>query len=175
MLDYGGRGVSDSGRMTGKPEVGCARQIQIRLGGMGGNGADVCNVVASFEGWDRVDVQDDAGDGSAGFECKFAKIVGDKADFHALLNIGTALHKWVPNARAVGQDIHDSVEPYGILDGARITRKHLESTHGAECPVDAKGDVIRFDGAGIAGFNDDGRFAASSKRCCRGSEWRPGL
>ena len=88
---------------------------------MGSNGADVCNVVAFLEGWDRVDVQDYTGDGSTGFESDLAEIVGDKADFHALLNIGTTLHKRVPNARAVGQDIHDSVEPDRILDGPRVS------------------------------------------------------
>ena len=70
---------------------------------MGGNGGDVCNVVAFFKGWDRVDVQDDTGNGRADLEYQFAKIVGDKADFHADLNIGTTLHKWVPNARVVGE------------------------------------------------------------------------
>src|SRR5215470_6611376 len=84
-------------------------QNQIRLGGVGGNGGDVCNVVALSEGWNRVDVQDDTGDGSAGFEYNFAEVVGDKADFHALLNIGTTLHERVPNSRAVGQDIHHFV------------------------------------------------------------------
>ena len=68
---------------------------------MGGNGADVRNVVAFFEGWDRVDVQDDTGDRSAGFEYNFAEVVGNIADFHALLNIGPTLHNGVPNARAV--------------------------------------------------------------------------
>src|SRR5262252_6720319 len=111
------------------------------------NGADVCNVVAFLEGWDRVDVQDDTGDRSAGFEYDFAEIVGNKADLHALLNIGTALDKRVPDAWAVGQDIHDSVEPHGILDGPRISGKHLESAHRAECPIDEEGDVIRFDDA----------------------------
>jgi hypothetical protein len=96
-------------------------KIRLDLGGVGGNGGDVCNVVSFFEGWDRVDVQDDTGDGSAGFEYEFAEIIGDEADFHALLNIGTTLHKGVPNARAVGQDIHDSVEPDGILDGPRVS------------------------------------------------------
>ena len=94
---------------------------QIRLGGVGGNGGDVCNIVAFFEGWDRVDVQDDTGDGSASFEYELAEIVGDEADFHALLNIGTTLHKRVPNARAVGQDIHYPVEPDGILDEPRVS------------------------------------------------------
>ena len=123
-------------------------KIRLDLRSVGGNDADVCNVVAFFEGWDRVDVQDDTGDGRAGFEYEFAEIIGDKADLHALLNIGTTLHKRVPNAWAVGQDIHDSVEPDGILDGPRVSWKHFESAHGAECPVDQEGDVIRRDGAG---------------------------
>src|SRR5215471_14646789 len=117
---------------------------------MGGNGADVYNVVAFFERWDRIDVQDDTRNGSAGFKYDFAEIVGDKADFHALLNIGTTLHKRVPDARAVGQDVHELVDPDGILDGPRISGKHLESTHGAECPLDEKGNVIGIDDAGIA-------------------------
>jgi len=33
-------------------------KTQIRSRGVSGNGGDVCNVVAFFEGWDRVDVQD---------------------------------------------------------------------------------------------------------------------
>src|SRR5215475_2506195 len=76
-------------------------QIRSDLGSVGGNGADVRNVVAFFEGWDRVDVQDDTGDRSAGFEYNFAEVVGNIADFHALLNIGPTLHNGVPNARAV--------------------------------------------------------------------------
>ncbi len=71
-------------------------KIRLDLRSVGGNGGDVCNVVAFLERWDRVDVQDDTGDGSAGFEYELAEIVGDKADFHAFLNIGTALHKRVP-------------------------------------------------------------------------------
>src|SRR5215471_3128855 len=96
-------------------------KIRLDLGGVSGNGGDVCNVVAFFQGWDRVDVQDDTGDGSAGFEYEFAEIVGDKADFHALFIIGTTLHKRVPNARAVGQDSHIPVEPVGILDRPRVS------------------------------------------------------
>ena len=63
-------------------------KMRLNLGGVGRNGADVCNVVAFFEGWDGVDVQDYAGDGSASFEYELAEIVGDEAYFHALLNIG---------------------------------------------------------------------------------------
>ena len=96
-------------------------KIRLDLGSVGGNGGYVCNVVAFFEGWDRVDVQDDTGDGSAGFEYEFAEIVGDRADFHSRLNIGTTLHKRVPDARAVGQDIHHFVEPDGILDRPRVS------------------------------------------------------
>src|SRR6516162_4217735 len=94
---------------------------QISLGGGGGDDAYVCNIVTFFEGWDRVDVQDDTGDGSAGFEYEFTEIVSDKADFHALLNIGTTLRKRVPNAGAIGQDIHNSVEPDRILDGPGVS------------------------------------------------------
>ena len=89
---------------------------------MGGNGADICDVVAFLEGWDRVDMEDDTRDGSAGFVYEFAEVVGDKADFHAHLNIGTALHERVPNARALGQDIHDSIKPHRILDGPSVSR-----------------------------------------------------
>jgi len=67
-------------------------KIRLDLRSVGGNGGDVCYVVAFLERWDSVDVQDDTGDGSAGFEYELAEIVGDKADFHALLNVGTALH-----------------------------------------------------------------------------------
>src|SRR5215469_9070694 len=143
-------------------EICCAHAARSRLGGVGGNHTDVSNVIAFFEGWDRVDVQDDTGDRSPGFEDNFAEVVGDKADFHALLNVGAAPHKRVPNAGAIRQDIDDSVEPDGILDGPRLSWEHFESAHGAECPVDEEGDVIRLDGPGIASFDDHGRFAASS-------------
>src|SRR5262249_54235589 len=63
------------------------------LRGVGGNGANVCNIVAFLERWDGVDVQYDAGHWSAGFEYKFAEVIGDKAHFHALLNIGATLHE----------------------------------------------------------------------------------
>ena len=38
-------------------------EAEANLGGVGGNGSDVCNVVAFFKGWDCVDVQDDTGNG----------------------------------------------------------------------------------------------------------------
>ena len=95
-------------------------EIRLDLGGVLGNSADVCNVVAFFEGWDRIDVQYDTGDWSAGFEYDFAEIVGDKADFHAFPNIRTTLHKGIPNTRAVRQYVHDSVEPDRVLDGPRV-------------------------------------------------------
>src|SRR5262249_34390495 len=43
-----------------------------------------------------------------------------------------------------------------------IPRKHFESAHGAECPVDEKGNIVGVDDAGIASFDNDGRFAARS-------------
>src|SRR5271169_881616 len=138
-----GRGMHTSNVSKDEDHRLFLAKIRLDLRSAGGNGGDVCNVVAFLERWDRVDVQDDTGDGSAGFEYELAEIVGDKADFHALLNIGTALHKRVPNARAVGQDIHDSVEPDRILDGPRVPWKHFESAHGVECALDEEVDVIR--------------------------------
>ena len=41
-----------------------------------------------------------------------------------------------------------------------IAGEHLEGAHGAEGAVDEEGDVIGFDGSGVAGFDDDGRLAA---------------
>jgi len=38
-------------------------KTQIRSRGRQRQWCDVCNVVAFFEGWDRVDVQDDTGNG----------------------------------------------------------------------------------------------------------------
>src|SRR5215467_2399703 len=96
-----------------------------------------------------------------GFEYAFAEIVGDKSDFHALLNIGSTLHKRVPNARPFRQDIHNPVEPDGTLDGVRISYKHFESAHGVDCPIDEKVHIILFDNACISSFDDDRGFATN--------------
>src|SRR5215471_8316720 len=130
---------------------------------MGGYSTDVCDVVSFFERWDCIDMQDDTGDGSVGFQYELTVIVGNKADFHALLHVGTALHKRIPDARAVGHDVHDLVEPDGILDLPSVPWKHFESTHGIERSVDQECDLICFDDSRIASFDHDRRFAPSSR------------
>ena len=139
-------------------------QISSNSWGMGSYSSDVCDVVSFFERWDCIEMQDDAGDGSVGFEYELAKIVGNKTDFHALLHIRTALHKRVPDARAVGQNVHDFVEPDGVRDAPGFAWKHFENAHGVECPVDEECDIICFDDARIASFDDDRRLAPSSRR-----------
>src|ERR1700694_5128549 len=42
----------------------------------------------------------------------------------------------------------------------RIAGEHLQSAHGAESAVDEESEVVGFDSAGVAGFDNDGRFAA---------------
>src|SRR5216684_21359 len=42
----------------------------------------------------------------------------------------------------------------------RIAGEHFEGAHGAEGAVDEEREVVGFYGAGVAGFDDDGRFAA---------------
>src|SRR5258708_40240574 len=42
----------------------------------------------------------------------------------------------------------------------RIAGEHLQGAHGAESAVDEESEVVGFDSAGVAGFHDDGRFAA---------------
>jgi hypothetical protein len=67
------------------------RHRATNLGCVRGYDPDVCKVVAFFQGGNRVDVEDDAGDGSANFADTFAEIVRDIAELHAFLYIGTAL------------------------------------------------------------------------------------
>src|SRR5467141_495865 len=42
----------------------------------------------------------------------------------------------------------------------RIAGEHLQGAHGAESAVDEESEVVCFDSAGVASFDDDGRFAA---------------
>lgn len=69
-----------------------------------------------------------------GLQNGFAEIVRDVAEFHAFLNIVTPLDERVPDARAAGDDIHDFLEPDGILDRLRIagsiSRRPLATTSG---------------------------------------------
>src|SRR4029077_17035595 len=95
LLERSWHGMHRSNMSTQEDQRLFLAKIRLDLGSVGGNCGYVCNVVAFFKGWNRVDVQDDTGDGSAGFEYEFAEIVCDKADFHALLNIGTTLHNRV--------------------------------------------------------------------------------
>jgi len=43
----------------------------------------------------------------------------------------------------------------------RVAGEHLQGAHGAESAVDEEGDVVGVNGAGVAGFDDDGRLAAN--------------
>jgi hypothetical protein len=107
-------------------------------------------------------VQDDTGDGSAGFEYNFAEVVSDKADFHALLHIATTLHKRVPNARTVGQDIHDSIKPDWILDGRGSPESILRARMVLNVPLTRRATSSASTVPATASFDHDRRFAASS-------------
>src|SRR6266850_1248852 len=130
------------------------------LGGMGGDDADVGDVVSFFESGKRVDVEDDSGDGGAGLGDDFAEEVSDIAELHTGFDVGAAFHERIEDAKLLAEDVDDFIEPDRILDGMRVAGKHFEGAHGAESAVDEKREVVGFDGTGVAGFNDDGGFAA---------------
>ena len=130
------------------------------LWGVGGDYAEVGDVVALFEGGDGVDVEDDGGDGSARLGDEFAGVVGDGAELHAGGDVCAALNEGIPDAGAVGEDIDEFFNPDGILDGMRIAGEHFQGAHGADSAVDEESEVVGFDGARVTGFDDDGRLAA---------------
>src|SRR5882672_9439609 len=129
-------------------------------GGMGGDDADVGDVVSFFESGKRVDVEDDSGDGGAGLGDDFAEEVSDIAELHTGFDVGAAFHERIEDAKLLAEDVNDFIEPDRILDGMRVAGKHFEGAHGAEGAVDEERKVVGFDGTGVAGFDDDGGFAA---------------
>jgi len=134
------------------------------LGSMGGDDANVGDVVTLLQRGNRVDVKYDSRDGGVRFEDAIAKVVGDITDLHALLNVGSAFDQRVPDAGAIGDDVSDSVEPHRIFNGMRVARQHLERPHGAERTFDQQSDVVALHRSGVTSFHHNRRFAAS----CRG-------
>ncbi len=104
-------------------------------------------------------MEDDGGDWSAGRGDNFTDIVGDDAQLHSGRDVSAAFDEGIPDARAIGEDVHQFFNPNGIFDGTRVAREHLQGAHGAEGAVDEEGDVVGVDGASVAGFDDDGRFS----------------
>src|SRR2546425_8567448 len=105
-------------------------------------------------------MENDAGDWSARLGNEFAEVIGDGAKLHSGGNVGSALDEGIPDSRAVGEYVRELFNPDGILDRMRIAGEHFEGAHGAEGAVDEECEVVRFHGAGMAGFDDDGGFAA---------------
>ncbi len=87
-------------------------------------------------------------------------LIGDGAELHSGGDVGAALDEGIPDAGTVCEDVHHFFDPDGIFDGVRVAGEHFEGAHGAESAVDEEGEVVGVDGAGVAGFDDDGGFAA---------------
>src|SRR2546427_419959 len=105
-------------------------------------------------------MENDAGDWSARLGNEFAEVIGDGAKLHSGGNVGSALDEGIPDSRAVGEDVCEFFNPDRIFDGMRIAGKDFEGAHGAEGAGDEEREVVGFDGAGVARFDDDGGFAA---------------
>src|SRR6267378_4307685 len=131
-----------------------------QAGRVGGDDAEVGNVVALLERGNGVDMENDTGDRSARLGDEFAEVIGDGAKLQSGGNVGSPLDEWIPDSGAVGEDVGEFFNPDGIFDGMGVAGKHFEGAHGAEAPVDEEGEVVGFDSAGVAGFDDDGGFAA---------------
>lgn len=76
-----------------------------QAGSVGGDYAEVGNVVSLLEGGNSVDVENDAGDRSARLGDEFAEVIGDGAKFHSGRNVGSAFDEGIPDSRAVGEDV----------------------------------------------------------------------
>src|SRR5260370_4706165 len=105
-------------------------------------------------------MEDDGGDGSARLGNDFAGVIGDGAEVQSGGSVGGAFAEGIPDAGGVGEDINEFFDPDGIFDGMRIAGEHFQGAHGAESAVDEEGEVVGLDGAGVAGFDNDGRLAA---------------
>src|SRR6266850_1602895 len=128
--------------------------------GVGGDYAEVRNVVSFLERGNGVDVENDAVDRSARLGDLFAEVIGDGAKLHSGGNVGSTLDEGIPDSGAVGEDVGEFFNPDGIFDRMGIAGKDFEGAHGAEGAVDKESEVVGFDSAGVAGFDDDGGFAA---------------
>src|SRR6267142_1091362 len=131
-----------------------------RAGSVSGDYAEVGNVVSLLERGNGVDMKNDAGDRSARLGDEFAKVIGDGAKLHSGGNVGSALDQGIPDSRAAGEHVSEFFNPDGIFDRMRIAREDFEGAHRAEGAADEEGEVVGFDGAGVAGFDDDRGFAA---------------
>src|SRR5579859_7025288 len=81
-----------------------------------GDNTDVGDVVSLLQRWNRVYMKYHPGGGCARYQNHFAEIVRDVADLHAFLNIRSALHQRIPNARALRNDIDNLSQPNWIFD-----------------------------------------------------------
>src|SRR6266849_1767941 len=104
-------------------------------------------------------MEDDGGDGGTGLGNDFAGVIGDGAELHSGGNVGAAFDEGIPDAGAVGEDINEFFDPDWIFDRMRIAGNHFQGAHGAKSAVDEEGEVVGVDGAGVTGFDNDGRLA----------------
>src|SRR5882762_6479937 len=131
-----------------------------QAGRVGGDYAKVGNVVSLLEGGNGVDMENDAGDRGARLGDELAEVISDGAKLRSRGNVGSAFDQGIPDSRAVGEHVSEFFNPDGIFDRMRIASEDFESAHRAQGAVDEEGEVVGFDGAGVAGFDDDGGFAA---------------
>src|ERR1700730_3584833 len=106
-------------------------------------------------------MQDDAGSGSARLGDYFAEEVRHIAKFHACFDVRATLDERIEDTKLFSGDVDYLIQPDGIFDRVRLAGEHLEGRHGAERAVDQEREVVGFDRAGVAGFDDDGRFTAN--------------
>ncbi len=127
---------------------------------MGGDYAEVGNVVSLFQRGNGVDVENDAGDRGARLSDEFAEVIGDGAELHPGGNVSSSLDEGIPDSRAVGENVSKFFNPDGIFDGMGFAGEHFEGAYAAESAVDEEGEVVGFDSARMTGFDHDGGFAA---------------
>jgi len=105
-------------------------------------------------------VEDDAGDGSTGFEDDFAEIVGDVAEFPAGFYVGVALDERIEDTVNRTRDLAERFDPDGMIDRVRSSRKHLQEAHDAARALYECGDIVGFYCAGVTGFDSNRGLAA---------------
>jgi len=82
------------------------KQLAANSGSVRGDDAEVRDVIALFKGGDSVDVEDDGGDGSAGFGDHLPSVVGNGAELHSSRDVRAALDEGIPDAGTVSEDIN---------------------------------------------------------------------
>src|SRR5712692_95299 len=127
------------------------------------NLADVRHGISLLHGRDRTNIEHHACGGRPSLRDGVSEVVRHVPDFHALLHIRAALDRGIKNPVPIADHRIDFGDPYGVLNGGRLTGQHFEVAHYVERSIGQRLNVVCFHGAGVAGLHGNGRFAARAR------------